>query len=117
MLKVRAIKKRERRHYVLRWNDPETGVERQRTTRATTREQALKEAGAFEAQLREKRYDAGGRVKWSHARQRFEAEILSQRSGRTREKYISTLSQVEKLAAPKSLNDLDASRISVLQRA
>jgi integrase len=113
--KVKVIKKRDRSHYVLRWKDPDTGAIRQQTTQATTKLEALKEAGRLEEAIHEDRFDESGAVLWKHARERFERERLPELRPMTIRKYRDTLNEVEKLVHPHRLNEFDASKVSVLQ--
>lgn len=114
-IRVKPVLHRKRRQYVLRWTDPETGAQKQQKAEATTRTEAIKEAGRLEQQLAEGRYDDSGRVRWSYARQRFEEERLPQLREATRRKYRDVLKEIEREVRPVKLSDLDASKVSIFQ--
>ncbi len=114
-MKVWIVKKKDRKTIQLRWIDPDTGAERQRSSGTTCEKEATKLAGKLEAELQERRYDRSVEITWKVARERFEIERLPQLKKRTQDSYKVTLNQVEKLIKPKRLADLNASRISLLQ--
>lgn len=113
--KVKVVKRSDRTHYVLRWKDPDTGAEREQKTQATTKLEALKEAGRLEEAIHDGRYDESGSILWRHARERFEQERLPQLRPTTQRKYRETLTETEQIIHPQRLHDLDASKVSVLQ--
>jgi len=72
---VRVVKRADRKHLVLRWRDPRTGLTRERATKAVRRRDAEREAALLAEVL------AGEReqeiIGWAKFRERFEQERLA----------------------------------------
>ena len=112
--KVKVID-RGKRYLVLRWIDPETGADRQKSAQTTDRSQAKKLAAQLEADLNEGRYVTPSKVTWEEFRDRFEAEKLPSLAVRTGGSYATALNHVENLMRPSRLADLTAAALSTFQ--
>ncbi len=78
---VKVVFRAERGTYYVRWRDPDTGRERQRSCKTRMRREAERIAGELRADLREGREVRRFRIAWQDFRQRFEREKLSAFAG------------------------------------
>lgn len=104
-----------RKNLALRWIDPETGREKQKSARTSDRKVAERIAGELEASLREGRYEAPSRLSWEVFRERFEQEKLAILAPGSMEAYSASLNVLERYLNPVKVRDLTASRISYYQ--
>jgi hypothetical protein len=73
-IKVHVVKYPDRDNLVMRYRDPLTNKHVQRSTGTTKKSEAAKEAGKWQAELREGRYKSLCRMTWAEFREKFEAE-------------------------------------------
>jgi integrase len=114
-LGVKVVYRAERGTYYVRWCDPETGRERQRSCKTRTRRDAERVAGELRADLREGREVRRFRIAWQDFRQRFEREKLSGLSSRSYEAYRTALNRLEGVLRPRKLLDVTAGALSRFQ--
>lgn len=105
-----------RRYYVVRWIDPATGNNRQRSTRTTNLKAALKAQGKLEDDIREQRLDFRQPIRWAEFRERYEAEHLSTTRQSTMLKVCTVLDVVEEILKPRFVSDINAEAISRFRR-
>lgn len=104
-----------RKNLVLRWVDPESGREKQKSARTSNRKTAERVAGELEADLRKGRYESPSRLSWEVFRERFEQEKLAILAPGSMVAYASSLNVMERYLNPAKVSDLTASRISYFQ--
>lgn len=104
-----------RKNLALRWIDPETGREKQKSARTSDRKIAERLAGELEASLREGRYEPTSRLSWEVFRERFEQEKLTILARGSMEAYSASLNVLERYLNPVRVRDITASRISYYQ--
>ncbi|MHC2067365.1 tyrosine-type recombinase/integrase [Bremerella sp. T1] len=104
-----------RKNLVLRWVDPESGREKQKSARTSNRKTAERVAGELEADLRKGRYEPPSRLSWEVFRERFEQEKLAILAPGSMVAYASSLNVMERYLNPAKVSDLTASRISYFQ--
>src|SRR5262245_28744205 len=96
----------------MQYVDPNTGKAITRSTGESTRKAAQKEAGKWEAELREGRYKSPLKVTWAEFRQRYEDEVLPGLAENTDVKVTGVFDAVERIVSPEKLAALTAERIS-----
>jgi len=104
-----------RKHLVLRWVEPETGLVRQKSAKTSSRRQAERAAAKLEADLQAGRPVSVFRTTWEEFRERFEAEKLSGLATQSAATYQSSLNILERLMRPYLLKDITAGRVSTFQ--
>ena len=112
-IKVNVID-RGRKFFYLRYVDPTTGSPVEKSSGCTTRKEANKAAGKWEAELREGRYKAPSKVTWTDFRKRYEDEVLPGLKDTTGLKVSGVFEAVERIISPGKLSALTAGRISKL---
>ena len=120
-IKVKVVEFGDRQHFQMQFVDP---VTRKKKTRSTgvlrdgskkARAEAAKAAGKWEAELREGRYHAAGKITWPEFRQRYEDEVLASLAVGTDQKVGTVCNALEKAISPGKLGDLTAERLSYFQ--
>ena len=106
---------RGRKYFSMRYRDPLTGKQIERSTEKERRKDAEKAAAVWEAELREGRYKPPSKTLWSEFRQRYEDEVVVGLADRTFEKVSSTFNLIEEFVSPEKLAQLTAERISRFQ--
>ena len=114
-VKVKVVKRGDRKSLYLRWVDPETGQERQKAAGTVNRSDALREAGKLADQLEAGKPVISPRVSWGEFRERYEGEKLSALAKKTGATAGTALNHVENILHPKRLADVTAERLSHLQ--
>jgi integrase len=104
-----------REHLVLRWMDPESRRQRQRSAETSSRRDALKAAAQLEADIAHGRVRSGGRVPWEVFRQRYEIDKLTQLAVKTAAAAGTSLNHLEKFLNPKWVSDVTGEVISSFQ--
>lgn len=110
-MKVTVIKPSDRKFYIARWVDPETGKPRKRSTKCTRRRDAERFAAELEDELKQ-RNALSVVVTWGHFQERYDTEVLESHADTTREKSLIVLNQFQKFAKLKDLEDISASHVS-----
>src|SRR5262245_48535164 len=106
-IKVHVVD-RGRTFLYLRYIDPVTGKPVEKSSGATTKKDAAKAAGKWEAELREGRYKPASKVLWSEFRTRYENEALSSLADNTAGKVLSMFNSIEEHVGPARLSELTA---------
>lgn len=104
-----------RKNLYMRFRDPVTGDEQERTTGESTRRAAERVAAVWEDELRDKRYHAPDRTTWSDFVARYRDECLLGLADDTYHKAMSILNQAHEFAPVNRLADFNPARISKLQ--
>src|SRR5262245_66276715 len=99
-----------RKFFYMQYTDPNTGKAVTRSTGETTRKLAQKEAGKWEAELREGRYKSPSKITWKEFRQRYEDEVLPGLAETTDVKVCGVFEAVERIVNPERLAALTAER-------
>ena len=76
-IKVYVVEYPDRKNLVMRYRDPVTGKQVQRSTGANKKREAERIAAKWEAELRERRYQKRNRMTWADFRDRYQQERLS----------------------------------------
>lgn len=110
--KVYVLEGERKGTYRLRWTDPRSGKWRQKTVRAKSRAVAEKLAGKLAAQVDDGRLIRTRRVVWTEFKQRYLEQHVATLAEGTQGGVRTTLGYVERLLGIRSLEDLDAEKIS-----
>lgn len=113
-VRVKVVYRKSKRKHVLRWEDPETGVVREKAA-VESRKESEKLAAQLEADLREGRYVAPSKLLWEDFRLAFESDKLPSLAAKSRNSYASALNHVERIIRPSRLAEVDAVALSRLQ--
>ncbi len=118
-LTVSIVEFGDRKHYQMQYRDPisgrkktkSSGIERI-TGHKKERDDALKVAAKWEAELREGRYHSPGKITWQGFRERYSAEKLSGLAESTGWRADGIFDALEKSINPQRLTDITADRLS-----
>lgn len=111
-IKVHVVKYPDRENLVMRYVDPFTGRQVQRSTRTANREQANRAAAVWEDELRTGRYKAPSRVTWEEFRDKYESEVANGLAANTQTRIAGVLDSVEEHINPVRVRDITAERLS-----
>lgn len=114
-IRVKVTRKANRRFFLMYYDDPITGERVHRSTKKTTRGDAIKVAGKWEAELREGRYRPQANITWQDFRERCVDEKLANKSPKTVKSYESAFNQFQRLINPKLLRVVDTAVLSRFQ--
>lgn len=115
-IKVLVTKRDGRRFWMAYYIDPITGKQKFRSTKATTKREADKFAGKWEAELRTGKYKAPSKITWEEFRDRFFDEHCSSKAEHTIKRYATAFNKLEQHAPAKMLRDVSAELLSQFQR-
>lgn len=115
-IRVHVVKYPDRDNLVMRYRDPFSGRQVQRSTGTTKRRDAEKAAGKWEAELREGRYKALSRMTWEEFRQKYEDEVLPAKSEGTAENKGTVLNFIESTIRPCYVRELTTPRLSMFAK-
>lgn len=110
-IKVHVVKFGGRFLY-MRYKDPETGKLVTRSTKTSSRKEALKAAGQWQGELREGRYKSPLKITWKEFRARYESEVLPGLADTTGLKVRGVFDAIERIVNPAKLSSLTGERIS-----
>lgn len=99
-------------YWGIRYEDPDSGRTRQKSTGTTKKKEAERILGEFRADLLNKRYHGPDNVGWAAFRDKYETEVLSGLAKGTMRKVDTVLDAIEEVLHPQKLSDLTAGRIS-----
>ena len=109
--RVKVVKPRRRKFYVLKWVDPLTGKERQESTHSAVKRVARQKASDKEVELA-----LGGPVddhlSWDDFVTRYTNEHLDTLAERTGNRFKTANAALKRLCRPQLLVDVDASMLS-----
>lgn len=114
-MRVKVINKGDRRNLVLRWIDPETGRQRQKSAGTRKLKEAERQAAVLQADLDNHRYCEPSKIRWDEFREVFETERIPSYRPSTAVLYDVTFNHVERLINPRFLSELTTARISRFQ--
>ena len=114
-LKIRLVRVENSPYWAIRYQDPETGRMRQKSTKTTNKKEAERSLGELRSDLLKGRYAPSSNISWETFRERYEAEVLPGLAVKTQLKVATIFNAVESLIAPAKLRDLTAGRLSVFQ--
>lgn len=116
-IRVHVVNYGEGRALMLRYKCPRTGKTFTRTSGTTSRKEANKEAGKWEAELREGRYKPASRITWQEFRERYESEcVIPDMKESTAGGVSGIFDAVERILAPVLLSSIDGDAIERLKR-
>ncbi len=119
-IKVKVVEFGDRKHYQMQYVDPVTRKKKTRSTGVVKtslkkdRTEAERVAAKWEAELREGRYSAVGKVSWAAFRERYENEVLSGLSVKSLRQCDVVFGIVESMLGPNRVADVTANRLSWL---
>jgi integrase len=96
----------------MRYVDPFSGRQVQRTAGTADQKQALKAAAKWEDDLHNGRYKAASRVTWEEFREKYETEVLSGLAKTTDAKVTGVFDAVEDHINPERVRDVTSDRLS-----
>jgi integrase len=105
----------DRKHLMMRYQEPVTRKQVARSTGTTNRREAERMAAKWEAELREGRYRAPSHVSWSAFREKYEVEVVPSLAEKTGAMIGTVFNAVESILRPIQMRDLTADRMSYLQ--
>src|SRR4051794_1528398 len=117
-IKVKVIEYADRSHYLMAYKCPLSGKRKWKATEVArdgskkARAEAEREAGKWQAELREGRYKPKNRTTWAEFRERYEDEVLPKLSKETEKKVQTAFGLVEEFMAPKRVADLTTEALS-----
>jgi integrase len=91
------------RNLVLRYTDPVTGERVAKSAGTRNRREAEREAGKWQAELREGRYQKASKISWESFRERYATDILPGLAVGTAATYEATLNVFERSCNPDKL--------------
>ena len=119
-IKVHIVKRKGRKNLVLRYVDPVTGKEVEKSAGTTRRREAEKLAGAWESDLRNRRYKPPSKVLWSEFRSKYESRLERPTSDSTTVMFASIADVFERIVDPERLESVKRPQLNhfmdVLQR-
>lgn len=111
-IKVHVVKYPDRQNLVMRYRDPETGRQVQRSTGTTKQKEAVKAAAKWEAELREGRYHQTSRMTWESFRDYYSTNALPGLARSTVAAYETALNMFEAKCHPAKLANLKTSTVT-----
>jgi integrase len=102
-IKVHVASYGDGRNLMLRYTDPLTGERIAKSAGTRNRREAEREAGKWQAELREGRYQKASRISWEDFRARYAADILPGLAVGTAATYEATLNVFERTCNPDKL--------------
>jgi hypothetical protein len=106
---------RGRKFLYLRCIDPVTGKPVEKTSGATTRKDAQKAAGKWEAELREGRFKPASRITWAEFWERYDNEIMPGLAAKTAKKSLTIRSVAEQEMNPQRMAQITAGWLSTFR--
>jgi integrase len=114
-IKVHVVKYPDRDNLVMRYVDPFTGRQVQRSTKTTKRGEAIKAAGKWESELREGRYKKQCFMIWEEFVENYQDEKLASLAEATGEAAFSAFNHVTRTINPQRLAEMTTSRVADFQ--
>jgi integrase len=110
--RVKVVKLAGRPDLVLRWTDPVTGAQRQKTAETANHRTADRKAADLESEIAAGKYADGSKITWDDFRTRYEEEHLAGLAKKTWLSAATALNHLEKLVSPKNLSDITPAALS-----
>lgn len=114
---VHVVKYPDRDNLVMRYRCPLTGKQVSRSTGTPRRKDAEKIAAKWEAEVREGRYQTGGRIGWEEFVNRWQDACGPNIKHTTWEMYQATFNAFERHVRPQRLSDLTTPRVTAFAAA
>ncbi|MFO0790047.1 MAG: tyrosine-type recombinase/integrase [Pirellulales bacterium] len=112
-IKVHVVKYPDRKNLVMRYVDPYTGRQVQRSTGTDNEKEALKEAAKWEDDLHNGRYKAPSRVTWEEFTKKYLSEVASGLADGTQIRIEGIFDAIEEHINPERVRDITPERLSV----
>jgi integrase len=109
-IKVHVVDYGAGRNLMLRYRDPATRKHVAKSAGTRNHKKAQQEAGKWQAELVEGRYQKPSRMTWEAFKERYAADALPALSDGTAVTYMATLNVFERLTSPQKLSDLTTAR-------
>jgi site-specific recombinase XerC len=114
-IEVTVVNYSDRKYLMMRYIDPVTGKQKARSAKTTDHDEAEREAGKWEEQLREGRFHEPTRLTWKEFRERYEDEKLASLAPKTLQAADAAFNHLEKIIAPQKLSSLTPEVLSRFQ--
>lgn len=111
MAAVHVLKKKGRKFLVLRYRDPDTGHEVERSSKTARRSEADKLAGKWEREIESEGHAYGRSMSWAAFRELWESMREPSVRETTATTYAATWNLFATLGKPKTVKDLDTAHI------
>ncbi|MBA3480324.1 MAG: phage integrase N-terminal SAM-like domain-containing protein, partial [Pirellulales bacterium] len=111
-IKVHVVKYPDRANLVMRYVDPDSGRQVQRSTGTTNERDANRAAAKWEAELREGRYARRQRITWQEFRDQYEANVLDGLKATTAANYSATLNVFTRKCKPGRLAEVTTPKLT-----
>jgi integrase len=115
-IKVHVVKYPDRANLVMRYVDPFSGRQVQRSTKTTNKRDADKAAGKWEAELNEGRYKKQCYMTWEEFTEAYRSEKLAALAEATAEAAETSFNHVARVVKPARLAEMNTARLAELQR-
>jgi integrase len=110
-IKVYVINK-GRKNLYLRYTDPMTGKPVEKSAKTSKQRAALEAAGAWQAELREGRYQKPNRMTWEAFEEYYKANVLPALAIASQTTYEATLNVFGRICTPQKLADVTTAKIT-----
>jgi integrase len=111
-IKVHVVKYPDRNNLVMRYFDPSSGKQVQRSTGTTKQRDAERKAAKWEAELRENHYQKPCKMSWEDFRTYYSDNALPGLAVTSMSCYETTLNVFERVANPQRLADVTTERVT-----
>ncbi len=115
-IKVHVVKYPDRANLVMRYVDPFTGKQVQRSTKTTKQSDAVKAAGKWESELNEGRYKKQSRMTWEEFTEQYREEKLAALAEASGEASETAFNHVARVVKPERLAEMNTARLAEFQR-
>lgn len=112
-VRVRVVKRKDKRFLALRWHNTDTGERGERSSGTTIRREAEREAARLADEIGAGHFRQ--QLGWEVFCQRYQDEHLSTLAESTTEMWVTASGWLEELESPQTLADIDADCISRLR--
>ena len=111
-IRVHIVKFKDRKNWMMRYLDPETGKHIARSTGTTKKKEAERVAAKWEAELQEGRYHKPSRMSWDEFREKFDELYLPGVELTTAGTYETSLNVFQRCCRPTRLAQVDNARLT-----
>ena len=116
-MKVWLVKPNGRK-YQIRWEDPDTGRVRTKSTKTTRRREAERLAGKLESDLAAGKLDSTTRISWSEFKDRYENQFLVDQADNTSDLVCTVFGKLDAiLPSLDKLRDLNQRKLAHFQES
>lgn len=114
-IEVKVTKYKDRRFWIMYYDDPVTGKRVPRSTKQTAERAAEREAAKWEAELQKGTYRPASAITWVDFRERYEREVAAGLAGRTALIVATAFNSFESVVRVDRLRDVTHARLSHYQ--